>query len=299
MKRLRIILMALMAAPLSAGAVTAYSVADDNIQLTDHLVEIDLETGQYTSKGKLSDPFIAVEGLALSPSGDLFGADDNTKTLVHINTGQAIALAVSNVNHNMGFGAAQDSYDFGMTFACDNALYMVVKHTNELYTVNESTGVATLVGNTGHAFTSVAAWGDELYAVASADHHLYRIDKDTAQATLVGHMGDLGGGGISLSGSGLAFDATGQLWMVINLRLSDPLNPEPSRIFRLNTQTGAADYVADTLVGIESLAIAPPGGCQLAGPQATPVPLNQWWTLLLMVLGVMGIGGACLPRHTR
>ncbi len=296
MKRLRIILMALMTAPLAAGAVTAYSVADDNIQLTDHLVEIDLETGQFTSKGKLSDPFIAVEGLALSPSGDLFGADDNTKTLVHINTGQAVALAVSNVNHNMGFGASQDSFDFGMTFACNNTLYMVVKHTNELYTVNESTGAATLVGNTGHPFTSLAAWGDHLYAVASSDHNLYRIDKNTAQATVVGNMGDLGGGGISLSGSGLAFDATGQLWMVINLRLSDPLNPDPSRIFKVNTHTGAADYVADTLVGIESLAIAPPGGCQIAGPQTTPVPFNQSWALILMLLGIFGVAGVFLPR---
>lgn len=291
MNRLSITCLALMTVSLSADAVTAYSVADDNIQMTDHLVEINLETGDYVSKGKVSDPFIAIEGLAMSPSGELFGADDNTKTLVHINTGQAVALAVSNVNHNMGFGAVQDSYDFGMTFACDNNLYAVVKHTNELYTINENSGAAALVGNTGHNFTSLAAWGDELFAVASADHNLYKINKETAEATLVGDMGDLGGD-VDLAGSGMAFDETGQLWMVINLRLSDPLNPDPSRIFKINTETGAADYIADTLVGIESLAIAPPGGCDLFGPQQpAPVPNNSFWALLLLISGVTATAG--------
>ena len=91
-----------------------------------------------------------------------------------------------------------------------------------------------MIGDTGHNFTSIASWGDDLYAVASNNFNLYRVDKNTAQATIVGSMGDLGGN-ISLAGSGLAFDDQGELWMVVNLRLSDPLNPFPSRIFKLNT----------------------------------------------------------------
>ncbi len=297
MKHLLISLFALVTAPFSAGAVTAYAVADDSIDLTDHLVIIDLETGSYESKGKLSDPFIAVEGLAMSPGNKLFGADDNTKTLVQIDTLQGVALPVANVTHNMGFGSVQDSYDFGLTFACDGFLYAAVNHTNELYIVNESTGMAQLVGNTGHNFTSLAAWGDDLYAVASADHHLYRIDKNTAQATVVGHMGDLGGG-IQLAGSGLAFDATGQLWMVINLRLSDPLDPYPSRIFKINTTTGQADYIADTLVGIESLAIAPPGECELTGTGSSVVqiPTNNWWSLMTLLFVLFVVTGQQIKR---
>ena len=288
MKRLSISILILLTASLPVDAVTAYSVSDDNFNMPDHLVEIDLETGQYTSKGQLPDPFIAVEGLAMSPSGQLYGADDNTKTLVQINTGQADAIAVANINQNFGFGAVPNSYDFGMTFACDNNLYMVVKHTNELFEVSQTSGKAALIGNTGHNFTSVAAWGDDLYAVASNDHNLYRIDKASAQATVVGNMGDLGGS-INLAGSGLAFDDQGQLWMVINLRLSDPLNPFPSRIFKIDTQSGAADWVAETLVGIESLAIAPPGGCQIAGSQSQPVPSNQWWTLMVLLMSTFGV----------
>lgn len=288
MKRLSLSLLILMTASTSVDAVTAYSVADDNFDMPDHLVEINLETGDYVSKGQLPDPYIAVEGLAMSESGLLYGADDNTKTLVQIETAQADAFAVANVNQNLGFGAVPESYDFGMTFACDSNMYMVVKHTNELLEVNQSSGKATLIGNTGHNFTSIAAWGDDLYAVASNDFNLYRINKNDASASIVGNMGDLGGN-ISLAGSGLAFDDQGQLWMVINLRLSDPLNPFPSRIFKLDTQTGQADWVAETLVGIESLAIAPPGGCQLTGPAPQPIPNNQWWAMLLLLLATLGV----------
>ncbi len=290
MKRLSLSLLMLMAASTPVDAVTAYSVADDNFDMPDHLVTIDLETGAYTSKGKLPDPYIAVEGLAMSGSGQLYGADDNTKTLVQIETAGADAFAVANANQNLGFGSVPESYDFGMTFACDSSLYMVVKHSNELLSVNTASGKATLIGNTGHNFTSIAAWGDALYAVASGDYNLYRVDKETAQATVVGHMGDLGGG-IDLAGSGLAFDEQGQLWMVINLRLSDPLNPFPSRIFKLDTVTGAADWVAETLVGIESLAIAPPGGCQISGSSPQTVPSNQWWALAALLIAVFGVAG--------
>ncbi|WP_154223959.1 hypothetical protein [Marinicella rhabdoformis] len=295
MKSLSISLLFLMTASTSVGAVTAFSVADDNFDMPDHLVEINLETGEYVSKGKLPDPYIAVEGLAMSASGKLYGADDNTKTLVQIETTHADAFAVGNANQNLGFGAVPESYDFGMTFACDSNMYMVVKHTNNLLQVNPTSGKATLIGNTGHNFTSVAAWGEELYAVASNDFNLYRIDKESANATVVGNMGDLGGN-ISLAGSGLAFDDQGQLWMVINLRLSDPLNPFPSRIFKINTQSGAADWVAETLVGIESLAIAPPGGCQIAGPAPQPIPGNQWWAMLALLLATLSVASRQIKK---
>ena len=61
----------------------------------------------------------------------------------------------------------------------------------------------------------------------------------------------------------------------MNLRLSDPLNPFPSRVFRVDTETGQAELVSETLVGIESLAISGPGGCSINGnvgqPESVPV----------------------------
>ena len=286
----------LMLCSQTAVAVTAYAVADDNFDLPDHLVEIDLETGQFVSKGQLADPYIAIEGLAISENGVLYGADDNTKTLVQINVNEGRAFAVANANQNFGFGAIPDSYDFGMSFSCNNNLYLVVKHTQELYQVDTNTGAAQLIGDTQHSFTSLASWGGNLYAVASGDFNLYQIDPATAQATVVGSMGDLGGD-ISLTGSGLSFDDQGQLWMIVNLRLSDPLNPFPSRIFKLDHQTGQAQLVSETLVGVESLAIAPPGGCDVVigpGGSAVAVPTNSQWALMTLLLSLLAVGGLAI-----
>ena len=273
----------------ASAAVMAYSVADDNFEYPDHLVQINLETGEFTSKGRIADPYIALEGLAMSANGTLFGADDNTKTLVQISINEGLAFPVSNSNQNFGFGAVPESYDFGMTFTCENKLNMVVKHTGDLFEVNESSGQANLIGNTGHNFTSLAAWGDDLYAVASGDFSLYKINSSTAEAERVGSLGDLGGG-IQLNGSGMSFDENGNLWMVINLRLSDPLNPFPSRIFKVDTTTGHATFIAETLVGIESLAITGPVGCTQGTPVVTPVPTNSLFGLLVLTLALFPLG---------
>jgi len=288
MLRLSLTIILSVFATQSFAAVMAYSVADDNFEYPDHLVEINLETGEFVSKGRIADPYIALEGLAMSANGTLYGADDNTKTLVQISIPDAQAFPVSNINQNLGFGSVPESYDFGLTFTCSNQLNMVVKHTGDLYEVNEASGEATLIGNTGHNFTSLAAWGDDLYAVASGDFNLYKIDSLTAEATLVGPLGDLGGG-IELNGSGMSFDEEGNLWLVINLRLSDPLNPFPSRIFKVDAATGEAEFISETLVGIESLAIAGPGGCNRGTPLVSvpTLSLNGW---LLMFLSVFSVG---------
>jgi len=279
----------------SSAAVKAYSVADDNFDYPDHLVEIDLETGEFTSLGKIADPYIAIEGMAISSNGTLYGADDNTKTLVQISVSEGRAFPVANVNQNFGFGAVPESYDFGMTFTCQNKLNLVVKHTGELYEVDQLTGVASLVGDTGHNFTSLAAWGDELFAIASGDFNLYKVNPQTAEAELVGPLGNLGGG-IELNGSGMSFDEDGHLWLVINLRLSDPLNPYPSRIFKVDTNTGEADFVAETLVGIESLAITGPAGCDSRGTLTEPVPTDNKLALLLLLLTVLSVSAISLRQ---
>ncbi len=296
MLRLTITIMLSAICSSSFAAVMAYSVADDNFEMPDHLVQINLETGEYQSMGQIADPYIALEGLALSANGTLYGADDNTKTLVQIDPNEGRAFAVANANQNLGFGSIPDSYDFGLSFGCNESLYMVVKHTQELYAVNTNTGEASLIGNTGHNFTSLAAWGDELFAVASGDFNLYQINPDNGEATLVGPLGDLGGD-IELAGSGLSFDETGGLWMAVNLRLSDPLNPFPSRIFKIDTTSGQAELVSETLVGIESLAIAGPGGCNAPLGSPVNVPSTNLIGQLIMLMMLMSVGLLTLRRQ--
>ncbi|VAW48058.1 hypothetical protein MNBD_GAMMA02-804 [hydrothermal vent metagenome] len=296
MQRLTITMMLTAICTPSFAAVMAYSVADDNFEMPDHLVQIDLETGEYESMGQIADPYIALEGLAMSANGTLYGADDNTKTLVQIVPSEARAFPVANVNQNFGFGSVPESYDFGLSFACDEKLYMVVKHTQELYEVDATTGVATLVGNTARNFTSLASWGDDLYSVASGEFNLYKINPDNAEATLVGALGDLGGD-IELAGSGMSFDADGDLWMVVNLRLSDPLNPFPSRVFKINTDTGQAELISETLVGIESLAITGPGGCTRGPGSPVAIPMTNLFSQIIMLLLLLSFGLLGIRQH--
>jgi hypothetical protein len=71
-------------------------------------------------------------------------------------------------------------------------------------------GSVLLVGNTGgHDFSGLAFGPDHiLYGVQDSTDSLYQIDTQTAQVTLIGALN------VVISQSGLAFDNTGQLYMV-------------------------------------------------------------------------------------
>lgn len=289
MLRFVLMLVLCVVTPAYAAAVTAYAVADDNFDYPDHIVEINLLTGEFKSFGQIPDPYIGIEGMAMSANNVIYGADDNTKTLVQIELSEGRALPVANANQNFGFPRSTDNHDYGMSFACDGSLYLVVKHDQSLYRVNSETGRATLIGETGHNFTSLASWDNRLFAVASGDFTLYEVNPETAVATAVGPLGNLGGD-IQLYGSGMSFDSNGQLWMIANLRLSDPLNPLPSRIFKVNHKTGAAEFVSETLVGVESLAIANGSGCARGTPVVEQVPINSQWLLMLLMASFLLVG---------
>ncbi|MCW8870229.1 MAG: hypothetical protein OQK49_05940 [Proteobacteria bacterium] len=295
MRQVVFIILTVFFVPSQVMALKAYAVADDSFDYPDNIVEIDLNTGDFVSFGRIADPYIGIEGMAISANDIIYGADDNTKTLVQIDVSDARALPVANVNQNFGFGNVQENHDYGMTFSCDGHLFLAVKHNQNLYDVNPETGQAELIGHTGHNFTSLASWDNRLYGVASGDFNLYEIDTETAEASLVGPLGDLGGG-VELYGSGMSFDADGQLWMIINLRLSDPLNPFNSRIFKIDTETGQADYISETLVGVESLAIANGQGCARGTPVVEQIPVLDTISLWLLILTILPLGIVAVRR---
>lgn len=296
MLRFALIIVLCVVTPAYAATVTAYAVADDNFDYPDHIVEIDLLTGEFKSFGQIPDPYIGIEGMAISANDVIYGADDNTKTLVQIDLSDGRALPVANVNQNFGFPRSTENHDYGMSFACDGSLYLVVKHDQSLYRVNSDSGKATLIGKTNHNFTSLASWDNRLFAVASGDFTLYEINPETAAVTVVGTLGNLGGD-IQLYGSGMSFDSEGQLWMVTNLRLSDPLDPLPSRIFKINHETGVAEFISETLVGVESLAISNGSGCARGTPIVEQVPVNSPWLLLLLMITFLLVGTSVVYRR--
>ena len=123
-----------------------------------------------------------------------------------------------------------------------------------LYTIDITTGLATLVG-------SDIAFADGLginsagqaFAANAIDDILYSVDLTTGLLTAIG------GFGVNLQDqTGLSFDETGALWMLTSR----------GEIYTLDTGTGAATFVANTLDGMEGLAINPipePGAATLFG----------------------------------
>jgi len=56
MRQAVLIILILFLVPSQVMATKAYAVADDSFDYPDHIVEIDLETGDFNSFGRIADP---------------------------------------------------------------------------------------------------------------------------------------------------------------------------------------------------------------------------------------------------
>lgn len=241
------------------------------------LWQVDLSSGQTERIGQTG--FNDMEGLALAPDGTLFGADDQSKTLVVINPNSGFSRPVGDsLRNNMGLPLAQPM-DFGMTFTCNGELLVSSDTEQSLFRASLETGRLERIGapgSLGAPITDIASWGGALYGIgqgltgedgefAMDAPNLYRIDRDTATAEFVG---SLGAAVLPYANAGLAFDSGGKLWAITDRR--ENFTPDiRSEILEIDLETGAARKSADAeLVGFESLAIVPPGGCGTRGGSA-------------------------------
>lgn len=267
LKTLATLLLTAASAALSAAPV-GYSInSDSGSNDSDGLYAIDLDTGQEierigTVQTTALEAFIDVEGLAFSANGELFGIDDEQLKLFPIDLGSALVEPSEMISIS---GLTAQSNDFGMTFACDNNLYVSSIKEGVLYRLS-SNGAATAVGPLGAKISALAAKGDELYGLsngtagvgASGPPRLYRIDTETGAATEIGPLGDVA----PYTEGGLAFDESGQLWAITDRATQ----LQPSQVMKLDTGTGAATDIVNTNVqGFESLAITSPRGCAPTG----------------------------------
>lgn len=266
--------------------------AEDDIHV---LWRVDLSTGRVERIGQTG--FLDMEGLALAPDGTLYGADDESKTLVTVNTNSGFSRPVGNLRNNMGLPLAQPM-DFGMTFTCSGELLVSSDTEQSLFLASLETGRLERIGEPGSLgapITDLAAWGDALYGIGqgltgrdgefTADApNLYRIDRASATAEFVGSLGEAV---LPYANAGLAFDAAGKLWAITDRR-ADGTPDIASEILEIDLETGAARKSADAeLVGFESLAIAPPGGCQTRGgvaPGAVEIPVGNPAGLAILAL---------------
>jgi len=253
-----------------AAMPDGYSVNSDSPTVNhDSLYRVDLATGQQTRLGvvrSLGQTRLDVEGLAFSADGTLWGVDDESMKLFPLNIDNGQVISANEVSLT-GFAGAGNN-DFGMTFGCDNNLYVSSARNDSLYLVGLN-GEATRIGSEGSLgvnISALAAWGNpvQLYGLgdgglnSAGPARLYSIDPATGVATL---LGPLGGAAAAYDQAGMAFDSAGQLWAITDR--SQLANPLPSQILQLNKANGAATLISQTVgeTGFESLAITIPRGC--------------------------------------
>jgi hypothetical protein len=256
-----------------------YVIDSDGLTTADDLYRVDLATGALTLIGPVSPAVGAkhadVEGLALSPEGVLYGADDALDALIRIDVSSGLASLVGPLG-TAGLGPA-GNLDYGLAFTCDGRLWLSSDTTNTLWQVDPGSGAASAPRDLPAGITGLAGRGSSLFGLG-LDGNLYRYSPASGVSQQIGAHGIP-----AFDDGGLDFDGTGRLWAIAEFT---PSNPSlPSSIYRIDVDTGVATFVADTRTGIEGLAIAP-SAC-IAGEDAQPVP-GPGVPGLLLLAGLLG-----------
>lgn len=281
------------AEPFGYSVNSRGNFADD--QMVDALWRVNLATGESEFIGWTG--FLDVEGLAFRGDGSLFGADDESNTLLRIRLSDGFGVPVANTRHNMGIPIDQ-RMDFGMTFTCQQDLLVVSTARSSLYRADLETGRLTLIGSEGSLgapVTDIAVWGGTIYGIGRGldaggnpdAPNLYRVDPVAATSELIGPLGPAAS---PYNNAGLAFDEHGALWAITDRRAvaGQDFNSE---ILAIDPDTGQAQKVADSsIVGQESLAIAPPGGCDNNGRGDEDPPDFEGGALQIPVMRGFGAG---------
>jgi hypothetical protein len=273
----------------TASVSTALMISSDGADAAtaDSLFRVNLETGASTLIGPLGavgGAFEDVEGLALDDAGKLYGVDDDTKTLLTINTVSGRATAVNNSQGNTRIATgANNAQDLSIAFGCNGQLYGVAARSKSFYRVSTTTGAFEIVGasgNLGATLTDFTSSAGQLFGLG--EDALYTINADSGTSTLVGGYG---GGVRFVEGGGIGAEANGQLWAV-GERRDGSGRALPSQIYRIDRDTGAATFVSTTNVqGAESLNIGVPSCVRGPGVPVVQAPsINFWGASLLLVL---------------
>ena len=283
-----ILLVTLLIFPIYAGAQTGLSVRSD---IDQQLYTIDLQTGDAEAIGPTG--FEDIECLTFNLVGDtLFGADDGGQEGPDLlvtcdpNSGACTEVGPLNIEGDIG------GLECGLTFDCNGNLFLSIgtgggENATTFYSVDPDTGQASVIGPQGQAVTGLSARrGDP-----SCPSGIFGlgVDEDDLIASL-GCM-DINTGEYREIGplvnedilcGGIGFDENGQILWGINDGDEDPAD-----IFTINPETGEAIVITQTLIGFESLAIAPPFCGQLVRSIPT---LSEWGlTATVAILGIAGL----------
>lgn len=277
---------------------------DRDDQRVNALWRINLSSGEAEYVGWTS--FIDLEALAFSPDSLLYGADDESNTLVRVSTVTGLAQPVGGANNrfNTGLLPLNRKLDFGMSFTCDGELFVVSDVEQSLFLADLESGSLRLIGASGALgapITDIAVRGSDVYGIGvglssdgqSASPNLYRIDLQTPSAELIG---PLGLEAAPYNNAGLSFDEAGKLWAITDRRAVGGRDLA-SQVLLIDTESGNATLVSESIIGLESLAIAPPSQCDRDAGQpapAEPIPIMSKSGLAVFIFLTLALGAVSL-----
>jgi hypothetical protein len=250
----------------AAADVIGYSEAFDTLYRVDLTTQTALEIGRATPIG--SQRYSLIDGLTFSPDGRLYAVSDaaSVKTLLQINatTGLATPIGVLNLN-------TDKQLDLGLAFTSDGKLWLS-SGPGMFWQVNPADASVTLIGNLGVKVTGLTSRGNVLYGAGSqGTNNLYLIDQNNAQATLIGAYGSEIG---LVSAASPAFDAAGQLWVVLDYipfpgsQWSDLARVETAgslnNLGAITAPTNSQSATDLAFIGLRGLAIISPSGVTVA-----------------------------------
>lgn len=211
------------------------------------LAKIDKTTGAVTNLGPTG---IKIDGLAFSPAGELFAADNTDNRLVTLNT------TTGAIDRVIGPFSAPITVE-GLAFhPVSGELFGIDVSGNRLLQVDATTGGYTVVGSFGGSapFAGLAfdREGSLLYAAHHSNGGLYWVNQTTGVASLLGTGGAASAGGPL----GMASDPTTGLLFVAEWRGG-------------GTPTLAT---VDPLTGARSLVGTMTGASQIEGLAFVPIP---------------------------
>ncbi len=214
----------------------AVAARADNIYITGNggasLFVINSSNGAGTQIGDFGSTVLAD---AFSPNGTLYGMIATGSPGAQLATVNTVTGAATPIAPPTGVAGL-----FSMAFTPSGTLYAASFSTNDLYTVNVSTGAATTVGGLGFTGVMDLAWdplNSTMYAIESfgSGSALYSLNLTTGAGTLVTTPSDN-------CLMGLAIDSANRFLATDNCVSSSPL-------YQINTTTGTLTNLGNTGIG--------------------------------------------------